>query len=169
MGRRYQLGLGKLTDSLAACSMLPGIDLRSLYYCCYPAFAMAAFVAGVLVKVPVLRHMTRISWLKSAVAALAASAAWWALDVVVIGCAATACLLVWKVMLGASANGAVWVSIFLIAPMTRAGLETWLVRLAYSRRIGRKGYWLLCVANEVCIGVAAYALILYDRAHPPQA
>ena len=149
--------------------MLPGIDLRSAYQCCYPAFAKAAFVAGLLVKVPVLWYVARISWLKSGMTTVAMNAAWWVLDVIVIGCAATACVLLWKVMLGFDESGAVWVSMILIAPMIRGGLETLLVRLVYARRVGRKGYWLLCLANEVCIVAAIYALILYNRAHPAEA
>ena len=72
-------------------------------------------------------------------------------------------------MLGLNESSAVWISTILVAPMIRAVLETSLVRLAYSRRIGQKGYWLLWLANEVCIVVAVYALILYDRTHPVEA
>jgi hypothetical protein len=130
---------------------------------------MAAFVAGLLVKVPVLWYVTRISWLKSGMTAVAITAAWWVLDVIVIGFAAGTCMLVWNNMLGFDASSAVWFAIILIAPMIRSGLETLVVRLAHSRRIGRTGYWLLCLANEVCIVIAIYAVILYDRAHPAQA
>ena len=149
--------------------MLPDIDLRSVYHCCYRAFAMAAFAAGVLVKAPVLQHVTRISWRKSAMTAIAVTTAWWILDVAVIGCSAVLCVLLGRVMLGLNESSAVWISTILVAPMIRAVLETSLVRLAYSRRIGQKGYWLLWLANEVCIVVAVYALILYDRTHPVEA
>jgi hypothetical protein len=48
-------------------------------------------------------------------------------------------------------------------------METLLVRVMFSRRVGWKGFGLLCLANEICIAMAIYAMILYDRAHPPEA
>ena len=82
--------------------------------------------------------------------------------VIIIGIAATACVLAF----GTSNGGGVWFALIVLAPMMRAGLETLLLRFAYSRRIGRKGYWLLTLANAVCISVGIYALILDDHAHP---
>ncbi len=69
-------------------------------------------------------------------------------------------------MIGFDNGVGVWVALIIISPMMRAGLETLLLRFAYARRIGRRGYWLLCAANGICITVAIYAFILYDRAHP---
>jgi len=149
--------------------MLPDIDLRACYNQSYRLFALAAFATGLLVKAPVLRYVAAISWLKSGIAAVALAAAWWVLDVPVIGCAALACGLLWNVLLGFRGGGAVWVSLILVAPMMRAGLETLLVRQATSHRIGRKGYWLLYAANALCIVVAIYVLILVLRSHPSQA
>jgi len=149
--------------------MLPDIDLRACYNQGYRVFALAAFAAGLIVKVPVLRYVAGVSWLKSGIVSFAAASAWWVLDVVVIGCAALASGLLWNVLLGFRGGGAVWVSLILVAPMIRAGLETLLVRRATSRRIGRKGYCLLYAANSLCIVLAIYVLILVFRAYPPQA
>ena len=72
---------------------------------------------------------------------------------------------VWSVVLGFNDYApADWIPLVVIAPMIRAGLETLLVRRACSRKVGRKGYWLLCLANGVCIAVAIYALFVYVRA-----
>ena len=149
--------------------MLPDIDLRSVYRCCYCAFAMAAFATGLLVKAPVLSHASRLSRLKAGITGIGLTAAWWILDVIVIGCAATVSVMVWNVMLGLAYSGAVWFSLILIAPMIRSTLEMLLLRLIFSRIVGWKGFGLLCLANEICIAVAIYAMILYDRAHPPEA
>jgi len=92
------------------------------------------------------------------------TAAWWLLDPVVIAASVIACALVWNVMLGLNSDGVIWFPLIVIAPMTRAGLETLAVRSVFSRRIGRKGYWLLCLANAICLAVAMYVLIV--SAHP---
>jgi len=95
------------------------------------------------------------------------TAAWWLSDPVVIGASVIACALVWNVMLGFNGDGVIWFPLIVIAPMTRAGLETLAVRLVFARKIGRKGYWLLFLANSICVFVAMYILILFARAHPP--
>ena len=146
--------------------MLADIDLRSVYLCCYRAFAIAAFATGFSVKLLALWYVSRLSWLKAGLTGLAITAAWSILDVIVIGCAATASVLLWSVMLGFGQSGAIWFSLILIVPAIRAALETLLVRVIFSRRVGRKGYGLLCLADEMCIVVAIYAMILYDRHIP---
>jgi hypothetical protein len=142
--------------------LLWGLDLRAAYQCCYRAFALAAFGTGLLVKTPVIWYIARISWPKSAITALAMSIAWWVLDVIVIGFALAALIFVFR--FDPSLSG--WFTLIALAPMMRSGLETLVLRFAYSRRIGRKGYWLLGLANTGCIIVAICAFILYDRAHP---
>ncbi len=87
------------------------------------------------------------------------------MDVIVIGLAVAACAL----MFGIDNGGGAWLALIVFAPMMRAALETLLVGFAFSRRIGRKGYWLVTLANAVCITIAIFALILYDRAHPVEA
>ena len=146
--------------------MLPDIDLRLVYLCCYRAFAIAAFMTGLCVKLPALWYVSRLSWLKAGLTGLGITAAWWILDVIVIGCAATASVLLWNVMLGFGQSGAIWFSLILIVPAIRAALETLLVRVIFSRRVGRNGYGLLCLANAICMAAAIYAMILYARGHP---
>lgn len=94
------------------------------------------------------------------------TAAWWLLDPVVIAASVIDCAPVWNVILGFNDDGVIWFSLIVIAPMTRAGLETLAVRLAFSRRIGRKGYWVLFLGNAICLAVAMYVLILLASAHP---
>jgi len=93
--------------------------------------------------------------------AITMSGAWWFLDAIAIGVPVVACLL-----FGVDNGGAFFVSMIIVAPMIRAGLETLIVRSAHSPKTGRKDYWLLTLANAVCITIATYVLILYDSAHP---
>jgi len=51
-------------------------------------------------------------------------------------------------------NPLTWTATWAMAALINGALETSVVRFAFRQRIGKRGFWLLCLANAISVGVA---------------
>jgi hypothetical protein len=62
-----------------------------------------------------------------------------------------------------------WVAMLLIIAMVGALSEASVFHFAFKQRLGQKRFWLLYVANAVCLGIAGCGMGFYMLTHPPKA
>lgn len=154
--------------------MLPGPDVRvaySTYY--YRYFLLWAIVAGLAVKFVYAFYFTQRSWRTTITMDVAMNVASSLLNLIALPIA----WWVWglpRILLnrifGTDYRDPVnWIAMLLIIAMIGALSEAFVIRFAFKQRLRQKGFWLLYVANGVCISIAACGTIFYMVAHPPTA
>jgi hypothetical protein len=155
------------------CAVLPRVDVRAAYDMYYRHFVLWAIVVGLFVKFAYVRYFTRLSWSRCAVADVAMNAASSLFNLIAV----PVDILVWGLprlalnrVLGIDETDPInWVALLLIIAMIGALSEASVLHFAFKQRLGQKRFWLLYVANGVCIGVAACRMGFYMVAHPPTA
>ncbi|XHR28912.1 MAG: hypothetical protein ACFUZC_23735 [Chthoniobacteraceae bacterium] len=132
-------------------------------------FSWWAIGAGLLAELLFVRYITKLSWSMCIVADIAMNAASSILGFILIPLAG----IVWEFFPGlifceifhiGTFNPITWTATFVIAAMVNGSLEGLVLRFGFKQAIGKKGFWLLCLANAVSIGMAFYSVF----AHPPQ-
>ena len=152
-----------LTELLAS---LPGMDVRSLFAQCGPIFTQWFAGTALLVKLPLLRFITRCSWGKCALADFGMGAAS-ALLVARFPIVGIPWWIAWTALGVRDPYRPIhWLSYFALSAAVATGLDILILRLALKLRCGLRDLCLLCFANAVSVGVAVYASAVYARAHP---
>jgi hypothetical protein len=131
-------------------------------------FSWWAIGAGLLVELLFVRYITTLNWRMSLVADIAMNAASSVLGILLIPLAGLA----WEIFPGmvfypllniGTFNPYTWAGTFVFAVMINGTLETLVLRFAFKQKIGKKGFWLLCLANFVSVGMAFYSLFAYPH------
>ncbi len=136
-------------------------------------FILWAIIVGLFVKFAYVRYLMRLSWSRGTVADIAMNSASSLLNLIAFPVA----YLVWTLprlaldrVFGTDNTAPVnWVALLLIIAMISAVSDAFVLRFLFKQRIGQKRFWLLYVANVVCVGVAACGMGIYGVAHPPTA
>jgi hypothetical protein len=72
--------------------------------------------------------------------------------------------LIYKVFNVGTFNPGTWLATFLFSVLINGVLEWLVLRFAFRQKIGRKGFWWLCFANSLSVGLAFGSLFV----RPPQ-
>jgi len=155
------------------CEIFPRVDVRAVYSLYYRYFLLWAIVAGLAVKFAYVVHFAQRSWGRRVAMDVAMNAASSVLNLIALPVA----WWIWglpKIALnrifGTDYSDPVnWVAMLLIIAMIGALSEASVIHFAFKERLGQKGFWLLYVANGLCIGIAACGTGFYIVAHPPTA
>jgi hypothetical protein len=158
---------------IGICEILPRVDVRATYDMYYRHFILWAIIVGLFVKFAYVRYLMRLSWSRGTVADIAMNSASSLLNLIAFPVA----YLVWTLprlaldrVFGTDNTAPVnWVALLLIIAMISAVSDAFVLRFLFKQRIGQKRFWLLYVANVVCVGVAACGMGIYGVAHPPTA
>jgi hypothetical protein len=158
---------------LGICEILPRVDVRAVYSIYYRYFLLWTVVAGLAVKFAYVVYFTQRSWGRRIVMDVAMNAASSLLNLIALPVA----WWVWGLprialnrIFGTDYSDPVnWVAMLLIIAMIGALSEASVIHFAFKQRLGQKGFWLLYVANGLCIGIAACGTGFYIVAHPPTA
>src|SRR5580704_10943609 len=158
---------------LGICEILPRVDVRAVYDMYYRPFLLWAIIAGLMLKFVYLRSVIRWAWSKCAVVDLTMNAASSLLNLIAVPLA----FLVWtpprlainRALATADSDPVNWFALLLIMAMMSTLSEAFVLRFVFKQRLGQKKFWLLYVANAVCMGFAAYGMSSYEGAHPPTA
>ena len=62
-----------------------------------------------------------------------------------------------------------WVALLLVIALISAISDALVLHFVFKQRLGRNRFWLLYVANTMCVGVAACGMYFFLVAHPPTA
>ena len=156
---------------IGICEILPRVDVRAAYSIYYRYFLLWAIVAGLVVKFAYVVYFTQRSWGRRIAMDVAMNAASSLLSLIAVPVA----FLVWALpsivlnrVFDIGADDPVnWVALLLIVAMISALSEASVLHFGFKQRLGQKRFWLLYVANAVCIGFAAFGMGSYILAHPP--
>jgi hypothetical protein len=139
----------------------------------YRPFLLWAMITGLFVKFGYLRHFARLTWGRCAVVDVAMNAASSLLNLIAVPVA----FLAWTLprvalsrAFGTDDSDPVnWIALLLVMALIGALSEAFVLHFVFKQRLGQKRFWLLHVANAVCVGVAAFETGVYLVARPPTA
>jgi len=129
-------------------------------------FSFWAIAAGLMAELLFVRYITQFSWGKCIIADIGMNAVSSLLGVILIPLAGIAWeflpgIALYKIFNIGTFNPITWTATFLLAVIINGTLETMTLRYAFKRKIGKKGFWLLCLANTISIGMAFYSIVIY--------
>lgn len=70
-------------------------------------------------------------------------------------------ILIYKIFHIGTFNPGTWIATFIMSVVINGGIETCVITKVFKRKIGKKGFWLLCAVNALSIGLAFISLLLY--------
>jgi hypothetical protein len=132
-------------------------------------FSWWAIGAGLLAELLFVRYITQLTLGMCVVADIAMNAASSILGLILIPLAG----IVWEIFPGlifykvcniGTFNPITWVATLVFAAIINGALETQVLRFGFKQKIGKRGFWLLCLANAVSVGMAFYSVL----SHPPR-
>jgi hypothetical protein len=118
-----------------------------------------AIALGLLVELLFVRYITKRSWRWCAMADVAMNTASSLLGLILLPLAGLAWeffpgSVIYEILHMGTFNPVTWTATWAMAAMINGALETGVVRFAFRQRIGKRGFWLLCLANAISVGVA---------------
>ena len=155
------------------CEILPRVDVRAVYSMYYRPFLLWAIIAGLFVKFVYVRYFTRLNWSRCAVVDVAMNVASSLLNLIAV----PAAFLVWtlprlalnRVFGTDDADPVNWVALLVVMAFITTMSDACVLHFASKWQLGKKTFWLLYVANAVCVSIAAFGTGFYLVAHPPTA
>ncbi len=125
-----------------------------------------AILAGLLVEYCFVRWLTTLSAGRAVWADIAMNAASSLLGIIFIpligiGWEYFPGIVLYKVFDIGTFNPGTWAFTFCMAVGVNAALETFVLIKFFKQPIGKRGFWWLCVANALSVGVAFGSLFVY--------
>lgn len=126
-------------------------------------FSWWAIGAGLLAELLFVRYITKLSWGRCIVADVAMNVASSVLGLILIPLVGIAWevfpgMIMYKLLKMGTFNPITWSATFILASVVNGSLEGLVLRFGFKQKIGKKGFWLLCLANVVSVGMAFYSV-----------
>lgn len=112
---------------------------------------------GLFVEFFFVWRMTGLGWRRAAWADAAMNLASGVVGLILIPAAGLVVVLPFPSTFGPAS----WVATFCVAVLTNAWVEGLVLRKGFGRSVGRRGVWLLCLANALSVGAAFGSFRLY--------
>jgi hypothetical protein len=149
------------------------VDLLQCWRIGKSVFSAWLLPLGFVGKIAVLRHSTTLSIRVAVVTGAALTFVTW---LVLVGVPVP--VLAWVAAHQLGLNRAVeiegadpfsWIGALLLGAVLAGALDLAVLRLGFTQRLGRRGFWTFVAVNLLCLVVAGYWTARHILEHPPEA